>query len=798
MEYSELIKKMTLEEKASLCVGGSYWHSKGIERLGIPEIVMSDGPHGLRFSKTDPIKTGLNDSEVSTCFPSGATIANTWDRDIVYKLGKALGIEARSKGVNILLGPAINIKRSPLCGRNFEYFSEDPYLTGILATEYVNGLQSENVGACLKHFAANNQENRRMTVNVVIDERTLREIYLKAFEMVIAKARPWSIMSAYIRLNGIYCTENKFLLNEILRKEWKYNGIVISDWGAENDRVSGIKAGQEIEMPAGSGDGANEIINAVKSGEIEEKELDEIVDRILVVAFRGKDNKIKEFDQEKHHKLAEDIAEDAIVLLKNENNILPIKNQKIALIGDMAENPRYQGAGSSRIIPYKIENAKDNFEKNGIDFEYAKGYERIEDRKKDEKLRKDAIEIAKKSEVTIIFAGLTENYEAEGLDRTSLNLPENQNELIEAICKVNKNVIVVLSNGSPVQMPWKNKVKAIITGYLGGEAGGRAIVNCLIGKVNPSGKLAETYPIKLEDTPCYENFPGTEISCEYREAIYVGYRYYDKNKVNVLFPFGFGLSYTEFKYSKLNIEQVGKTIKVSFRIKNVGKVKGKEIAQVYVSQKNPIIFKPEKELKGFEKIELEPGEEKEVVVKLDKSAFEYYNVEQKKWSVELGEYYILVGKSSRDIVLKERIKIISSDKNIAKKYAKPYVTGNIKKVTDKDFEDLLGFEIPDKILKLEEATEYNTIEQLKNTKVGKAIWDAGIKQMHKLMKAQRINEALEVMIFMQKPLKKVYLDKRNKITKEMVDEFLRLAKTNGKPEDCTLVDEFWKDQGYDV
>ena len=318
MEYSKLIKKMTLEEKASLCVGGSYWKSKGIERLGIPEVVMSDGPHGLRFSKSDPTKLGLNDSETSTCFPSGATLANTWNRNLAYKFGKALGKEARSKGVNIILGPAINIKRSPLCGRNFEYFSEDPYLAGSLASEYINGLQSENVGACVKHFAVNNQENRRMTVNVVIDDRTLREIYLKAFQMIIAKAKPWSIMSAYIRLNGVYCTENEYLLNEILRKEWNFNGIVISDWGAENDRVSGIKVGQEIEMPAGSGDGVNEIINAVKSGEIEEKELDEIVDRILVVAFRGKDNELESFDQEKHHEIAEEIAEEAIVLLKND------------------------------------------------------------------------------------------------------------------------------------------------------------------------------------------------------------------------------------------------------------------------------------------------------------------------------------------------------------------------------------------------------------------------------------------------------------------------------------------------
>lgn len=796
MENVDLIKKMTLEEKASLCVGGSYWKSKGIERLGIPEIVMSDGPHGLRFSKLDPKKLGLNDSEVSTCFPTGATIANTWNKELVYKLGKALGLEARSKGINIILGPAINIKRSPLCGRNFEYFSEDPYLTGILGSMYVNGVQSENVGVCVKHFACNNQENRRMTVNVVVDERTLREIYLKAFQMIVKNSKPWSIMSAYVRLNGVYCTENKYLLDDILRKEWGFNGIVISDWGAENDRVSGIKAGQELEMPAGSGDGVNEIINAVKSGEIKESELDKIVDRILTIALRGKNNKIKQYNQEKHHKLAEEIAEDAIVLLKNENNILPIsKNKKIALIGDMAEKPRYQGAGSSRINAYKIENIIENFKINGLNFEFAKGYERIEDGRKDKHLIKEAVEIAKNSDYAIIFAGLTENYESEGLDRVSLNIPENQNKLINEVCRVNKNVIIVLQNGSPIQMPWINKVKAVVTGYLGGEASGLSMYNCLVGNINPSGKLAESYPMKLEDTPCYKNFPGSEVSCEYKESIYVGYRYYDKIKKEVLFPFGFGLSYTEFKYSKLKIEQIKNTLKVSFKIKNIGKVKGKEIAQVYVSQKEPIIFKPEKELKGFEKIELEPGEEQEVVIKLDRSSFEYYNVKEKKWSVENGKYYILVGKSSRNIVLKEEIKIKSGDINIDKKYGNSYETGNIKNVTDKEFEELLGYKIPDRKFKLEEASEYNTIEQLKHTKVGKLIWNEGIKKMHALMREQKINQALEIMVFLQKPLKRVYLDKRNKITKEMVEEFLVFAKNGESPEKCLLVDEFWKDQG---
>ncbi len=785
MKYKNIISKMTLEEKASLCVGKDYWNSENIERLNIPSIKMSDGPHGLRVQRENGDNLGVNKSEVAICFPSSATIANSWDKNVAYKLGKTLGEEAKNENVNIVLGPGVNIKRSPLGGRNFEYFSEDPYLTGIMAIEYVKGLQSNNVGACVKHFAVNNQENRRRTVNVVVDERTLREIYLKAFEMIVKEANPWSVMSAYNKLNGKYCTENEVLLN-ILKKEWNFDGIVITDWGAENDRVKGLLACNELEMPGGRGNGKEEIIQAVKDGKVSEEYLNEIVDRILNIAFKCKVIE-HNYNKEEHHEIAMKLAQESIVLLKNENNILPINKRKIALIGDMAKNPRYQGAGSSTINPYKVENAYDCFIQNEIEVDYAKGYNRIET-DEDKELINQAVEVAKNKDVVILFLGLTENYESEGMDRTNLEIPKNQIKLIESIYSVNQNIIVVLSNGAPITMEWKDKAKAIITGYLGGESGAKAMVNCILGKVNPSGKLAETYPIKLEDTPCFNNFPGTEVSVEYKEAIYVGYRYYDKNNIKVLYPFGYGLSYTTFEYSNLNV----KNNIVSFKIKNTGKVKGKEIAQVYVSQCNPTIFKPLKELKGFAKVELEPDEEKEVNITLDDSAFQYYNVQNKKWEIEAGEYKILVGKSCESIELECKIHIDSKDEKPEADFPEVYRNGKIQNVTDEDFEKLLGQKIPDRYIKLEDISEENTLEQIKNTKVGKVIYENQIQKMNKLLQEQNVNKATKVMMDMQKPLKKFYEKKSSKYTKEMVDELINIAKNDLDYKECKFANEYLK------
>lgn len=793
MINSNIINKMSIKEKASLCVGEDYWNSKKIERFDIPNIKMSDGPHGLRVQRESTDNLGINESKVSVCFPALSTIGNSWNKKLAYLLGKTLGEEAKEEKVNIILGPAVNIKRSPLCGRNFEYISEDPFLAGTIGSEYVKGLQSQNVGACVKHFAVNNQENRRRTINAIVDERTLREIYLKPFEIIVKSSNPWAIMSAYNKVNGEYCTENEHLLKDILRKEWNYNGIIISDWGAENNRVKGLRATQELEMPGGRGNGVNEIIDAVKNSKITEIELNNAVDRIIEIAKKGQSNsgKIKKYNREKHHNIALKIAEDSIVLLKNEDNILPLnKNKNIAIIGDMAKFPRYQGAGSSTINPYKIENALDSFLEDNIKFEYVKGYERI-NLKNDKKLLEEAIKIAEKNEIVIVFAGLTENYESEGIDRKNIDIPINQNKLIQEICKVNKNVIIVLSNGSPIAMPWKDNVKAIITGYLGGEAGGRAIVNCLVGKVNPSGKLSESYPKDLSDTPCYNYYPGTELISEYKESIYVGYRYYDKVNKEVLFPFGFGLSYTQFEYSNLKVNKDDK-IEIKFKIKNIGKVTGKEIAQIYISQIEPKIYKPNKELKEFVKIELKPNEEKEVIVKLNRESFEYYNTEEKSWKIEEGTYQIQIGKSSRDIVLKQEIYIDSKDKKIFKSYSQKYYEGNVQNISDEEFEHLLGYKLPEKHLNIENVTDENTLEQIKNTKVGKIIYENQIEKMNNLLKKQNTNKATKVMMDMQKPLKKFYEKKNSKITKDMIEELLDIAKNDKDYKNCKFLKEYLK------
>ncbi len=795
MKYKELIQKMTLEEKASLCVGKDLWHTNEIPRLYVPTIMMADGPNGLRIETTNRRRNDLEipTSEIAVCFPTEATLANSWNKNLIYKVGKAIGKEALCKGISILLGPGVNIKRSPLCGRNFEYFSEDPYLAGTLGISYVNGVQENGVATCVKHFAANNQECNRRLIDVVIDERTLREIYLKAFEMIVKEAKPYSIMSAYDRIDGIYCSDNKKLINDILYSEWNFEGIVITDWSAEDNRVEGIKAGTAIEMPGNRAGIKEQIVEAVKNGDLEEERLDEIVDKILNITFKLADNKRNgKYSEIEDHNLALEAAEDSVVLLKNEDNILPIKNKKIAIIGDFAINPRYQGAGSAKVNPYKLENAYNYFKELGYEFDFAKGYERSISNNNDELLQ-EAVEVCKNNEVVLIFAGLTEIEEAEGLDRNSLDISKSQNKLIEEICKVNNNVVVVLSNGAPITMPWKDKVKGIITGYLGGETGAKAIVNCIVGKVNPSGKLAETYPIKLEDTPCYNNFPGTDVIVEYKEAIYVGYRYYDKIEKDVLFPFGYGLSYTNFMYSNLKINQNNTDIEVSFKIKNIGNVKGKEIAQVYISKENSNIYRAKKELKGFEKIELESGEEKEIVVHLNKDLFNYYDVKSKKWSIESGKYKILVGKSSKDIVLESEIDIESNDICEINNVPECYKTGHIENVRDEDFEKILGKTIPNKHINISEITDANSLEQIRETKIGKYIYEKEMKRANIFFEAQNVDKGYKIIQRLQKPIKRFYEKKNAKITKEIVDEFIKIAKENVENYDIEFVKLYFGD-----
>lgn len=813
MNYKNLIDNMTLEEKASLCVGKDLWHTNEIERLNIPNIMMADGPNGLRIETSNERKGDLETpkSKVSVCFPTESTIANSWNKDLAYKVGKTIGREAKNEGVNILLGPGVNIKRSPLCGRNFEYFSEDPYLAGSLGIEYVKGVQENGVGVCTKHFAANNQEYNRRLIDVIIDERTLREIYLKAFEMIVKEAKPCSIMSAYNKINGKYCSDNKELINDILYDEWNFDGVVITDWSAEDDRVEGIKAGTAIEMPGDRANIKEQIIEAVKNRKLDENILDEVIDRILTTIYRlvedndtdsmknltYKDTNLEESfcitnTLEEDHNIALEAAEDAIVLLKNENDILPIKDKKIALIGDFAKNPRYQGAGSSKVNSYKVENAYNNFKELGYEIEYAKGYERGKS-KDEEKLLKEAIEVAKRNSVVLIFAGLTEIEEAEGLDRNSLDISKNQNKLIEEISKVNNNVVVVLSNGAPILMPWKDKVNGIITGYLGGEAGAKAIVNCLVGNVNPSGKLAETYPLRIEDTPCYNNFPGTDVVVQYKESVYVGYRYYDKVNKDVLFPFGFGLSYTDFMYSNLKVNQNNTDINLEFSIKNIGKVAGKEIAQVYIAHDGEKIFMPVKELKAFEKIELGAGEEKRVNIHLDRSSFEHYDIDSKKWIVESGTYKILIGKSSRDIVLEADVEIVSDDKIETKEIPECYRTGKIENVSDEDFEKILGKKIPNKTINIEEISDSNSIEQIKQTKIGEYIYEKEIARANKYFGEQNVDKAYRIIKRIQKPIRRFYERKGAAITKEIVDELINIARNDEEKYDIDFTKLYFDD-----
>jgi len=664
-----MIAQMTLEEKAGMCSGQDFWRLKGIERLGIPSIMVTDGPHGLRKQKEGADHIGLFDSVPATCFPSAAGVASSWDRELIEKMGQALGEECQAEDVAVLLGPGANIKRSPLCGRNFEYFSEDPFLSSEMAAHHIRGVQSQGVGTSLKHFAANNQEHRRMTSDSVVDERTLREIYLASFEGAVKKSQPWTVMCAYNKVNGEFASENPYLLTEILKEEWGHEGFVVSDWGAVNERAVGLAAGLELEMPSSGGIGDRKIVEAVRSGQLSEEKLDRAVERILRIIFKSADNKKPNasYDLEAHHQLARVVARESMVLLKNEGGILPLAREgRIAVIGGLAAKPRYQGGGSSHIKPTKLEDIREEIAKSagsGAQVSYAQGYD-LDSDASDAKLAEEAIRAAAQSDVAVLFAGLPDRYESEGYDRTHLRLPANQVELIRSVAAAQPNLVVVLSNGSPVEMPWIGSAKAVLEAYLGGQALGGAIADLLFGDANPCGKLAETFPQRLEDNPSYLFYFGEKDRVEYREGIFVGYRYYDKKKVEPLFPFGFGLSYTSFAYSELSIakKQIrdNEALEVRLKVSNTGDRAGKEIVQLYVRDVESNVIRPAKELKGFEKVELAPGERKTVTFTLDKRSFAYYDVELKDWRVETGEFEILIGKSSRDIVLSDKVRVEST------------------------------------------------------------------------------------------------------------------------------------------
>ncbi len=703
-KYSELISKMTLEEKAALCDGADFWHLKGMEKYGIPSIMVCDGPHGLR--KKDYSKTGdsLSNSVPAISYPTAATTAASWDPELLNKMGVALGKKCLKEEVGVLLGPGINMKRSPLCGRNFEYFSEDPILAGELAAGFINGVQSMGVGTSLKHFCANSQETRRMTCDSVVDERTLREIYLTAFEIAVKKAQPWTVMNSYNKINGFHGSENKHTQIEILRDEWGFDGVVVSDWGAANDRVLGLKNGNDLEMPSSAGAGAKKIVDAVKNGTLDEAVVTERALNVLKLIDKAAAGAQKNYpyndldDQD----FAREIAANCMVLLKN-NGILPLKKEgKVAVIGELARTPRYQGAGSSHINPTKLDNALEELKNIGYDVEFAQGYELKKSKaKKNPALAAEAAQLAAKCETVVLFIGLTDEYEAEGYDRTHMNLPEAHDKLVEEILKVNKNVIVVLAGGSPVEMPWNDGVAAVLNSYLGGQAGAGAVADIISGKVNPSGKLPETYPMVYSDTPAYNNFPGNPATVEYRESIYIGYRYYEKAAKNVRYPFGFGLSYTTFEYSDIKLDKTAMNendkLKVSFTVKNTGAVAGYEIAQLYVADKESTIYRPVKELKGFKKVWLEPGESKEIEIELCKRAFAFYNVNINDWCVESGEFDILVGASSADIKLTATVSVEGTTENIPDYSAAAplYYTGDVQAVPTEQFVAVLGRELPE-------------------------------------------------------------------------------------------------------
>ena len=664
-DLKKIVSEMTLEEKAGMCSGLDFWHLKEVEHLGIPKVMVSDGPHGLRKQDEKGDHLGINDSIKAVCFPPAVLSACSFDRGLMEEMGKAIGREAQANDVSVVLGPAVNIKRSPLCGRNFEYYSEDPYLAGEIAAAFVKGVQSQHVGTSIKHFAANNQEYRRMSSSSEVDERTLREIYFPAFETAVKKAQPYTFMCSYNQINGTFASENKWLLTDVLRGEWGFKGYVMSDWGAVNDRVKGLEAGLELEMPASGGDNDSMIVKAVKDGALEEKILDQAVERILRIIFEYADHrKPQEFTMEKDHEEAQHIAEESMVLLKNENHILPLKtSEKAAFIGGFARNPRFQGGGSSHINCFKTTNVLDSVPCDA-QVVYAEGFPADRDFY-DKALADEAVKAAAEADKAVIFAGLPESFESEGYDRSHMRLPECQNRLITEILKVQPNTVIVLHNGSPVEMPWLGEIKGLLETYLGGQAGGAAAANILYGKINPSGKLAETMPLKLSDNPSYLNFGGGE-KVEYREGIFVGYRYYDTKEMDVAFPFGYGLSYTTFAYSNLKLSMENPTEKdtvmVSADITNTGKSAGKEVVQLYIRDLTGSAIRPEKELKGFEKVFLEPGETKTVTMELNKRSFAWYNTELHDWFAASGDYEILVGASSRDIRLTETLYLNSSQR----------------------------------------------------------------------------------------------------------------------------------------
>lgn len=696
MKHQDLINQMTLEEKASMMSGANFWNTTAIERLNIPSIMLTDGPHGLRKQAGKADHLGLHKSIPATCFPPAATLANSWNKHLVNQMGRLLGKEAASEEVSVILGPGMNIKRNPLCGRNFEYYSEDPYVTGILATEMVKGIQSQGVAASPKHFAVNSQEHMRMTIDEIVDDRALREIYLKAFEMVVKEAKPKTMMTSYNKVNGEFANENQYLVNDILFDEWGFDGVVVTDWGGNNDRVKGLKAHNQLEMPSTNGITDQEIIDAIIKGEIEEAILDEALDQLLELIFETSydtENYIP-IDIDAHHQKAIEFAEQSFVLLKNEDNCLPLNNtESIGVIGDFAKKPRYQGAGSSLINPTKLSSPLDILNQSGLNIQgFAKGFHRMG--KHSQRYLEQAATLAEQVDTVLLFVGLDESIEAEGIDRKNLSLHQNQLDLINVVTAMNKNVIVILSGGGVIEMPFINQVKGVIHTYLGGQGMAEAIVNTLTGQANPSGKLTETYPFKYSDLPTAKYYPGMERTAEHRESIFVGYRYFETVDKPVLFPFGYGLSYTTFEYSNI----VLKDNSIFVDITNTGQYAGEEVVQLYIEKVDHVNFRAKKELKNFTKVYVPVGQTKTVRFDLVDIDLSFYSIDAKKWEVEKGEYHIHIGASSKDIKETISVDVAGVESREYAQFVYPtYFSGEVSHVPDEEFYRLLGF-IPSEVL----------------------------------------------------------------------------------------------------
>lgn len=749
MQASDRLSQLTLDEKIALCSGIDFWQIGGIERLGIPAIFLTDGPHGLRKQAGNLTAVDIR-GVPATCFPTASATANSWNRELLFAIGSAIAEECLQEKVAVVLGPGINIKRSPLCGRNFEYFSEDPLLSGELAAQFIDGVQSRGIGTSLKHFAVNNQEACRNTIDAIVDTRALHEIYLTGFEIAVKKSQPWTVMAAYNKVNGTYCSEHTLLLDTILRKQWGFEGLVVSDWGACNDRVAGLAAGMDLEMPSSSGLNGARIRAALDSGALDMAALDRSAERILRLIDTATTHQQPNFrfDPDIHHRLAQRAAAESAVLFKNTDAVLPLNNsQRIALIGAFAVQPRYQGAGSSQITAWRVDNALDACRQHAPNLVYAAGYPRHGEAI-DEALLAEAVEAARNADVAVIFAGLTENFESEGFDREHLRLPDNHNVLIERISEVNRNTIVVLINGAPVSMPWIDSVKAVLGAFLGGQAGGSAIADILFGVANPSGKLAETYPLRLEDNPSQRYFPGGPCTVEYRESLFVGYRYYDSAQHAVLFPFGHGLSYSRFEYSDLQLSQQRidehEALTVSIRIANIGAVAGAEVVQLYVRDIESSVFRPHQELKEFGKCYLQAGAQRTLEFTLKRRAFAFYNAELGDWQVESGAFEILVGASSRDIRARATVWVdaaagsgtdsktrLSAYYNIGAAPASGSLT-----ISDAAFATLYGAPLPNRQRPAHAPFELNsTLSEIKTTFVGRQIYTAVLRNMQKVAPA---------------------------------------------------------------